>query len=261
VLYQDEDDEDTYTLLQSRASPRLEWRPLPSLSTFAFYRADYDVLNDVKPQVKAALPGAAPHFSTVSGLGFGVDWNETDDFINPTRGWELGGTVEPIGGILGGDVSILRLIGEGRIYQPLGGHFLGTARVRVGAADPLGSTTEVPFYERFWAGGINSVRGYGRRRIGPRADNEPLGGRTLAEASIELRHPITDQLTGLIFLDGGQVSLATFDFPFGDLQYGSGFGVRYASPIGPVGFDVGFPFSPPDGDQHWQVYFSVGRAF
>jgi outer membrane translocation and assembly module TamA len=194
--------------------------------------------------------------------------------------------IEPVGGVLGGDVSFVRLVGEWRAYHLLVGKLLGSVRLRLGAEDPTSGSDEIPLYERFYAGGINSVRGYGRWRVGPLAnelaeaerktlraegkripqslkdvDDEPVGGRTLVETSIELRHPITDTISGVVFFDGGQVSLDSYDFAFDDLQYGTGIGARVRTPIGPLGLDLGFPLDPPKDDPVWQVHVSLGAPF
>ena len=261
LLTEQEEEEDTFTLDRSRFSPRLEWQASDQITGYAFYRIEYDLLSSVSSAVKAALPGAAPSRGVLSGFGFGADWNTTDDLLDPTRGWVTGVTIEPVGDVLGGDFGFLRLIGEGRIYQRLAGGLLGAARVRVGTAEPFPGTREIPLFERFYAGGINSVRGYGRWRIGPLVNDDPIGGRSLAEGSVELRHPITEHVGAAVFLDGGQVSRESYDLPFGRLRYGTGFGVRYRSPVGPLRCDLGFPLEPPDKDQRWQVHVSLGAAF
>src|SRR5262249_757581 len=153
------------------------------------------------------------------------------------------------------------MIGQGQVFQPLWLGLMLAARLRLGAADPLGSTQEIPLYERFYAGGVNSVRGYARRRVGPLVDDDPIGGRTLVETSFELRHPITEKLSGAVFVDGGQVSLDTFDFPFDDLQYGVGFGALYKTPVGPFRVSLGLPPAPPPGHGPWQLQLSVGQVF
>ena len=76
-----------------------------------------------------------------------------------------------------------------------------------------------------------------------------------------LAHPITDTISGVVFFDGGQVALDSWDFPFDDLQYGTGPGVRIKTPIGPLGVDLGFPLDPPPEDQSWQISVSLGAAF
>jgi outer membrane translocation and assembly module TamA len=215
----------------------------------------------VNPRVRALLPDIAPHSGVVSGLGFGADWNTTDDLLDPTRGWVTTGSVEPVGGFLGGKFAFLRLLGEARLYQPLVERFGAALRMRVGAEEPMDGTTDIPLFERLYAGGINSVRGYERRHVGPLVDDDPIGGRSLVETSAELRHPITEKIGAAIFADGGQVSLRTFDFRFDDLRWGFGVGARYKSPVGPLRLDLGFPLEPPDGDAHWQVHVSIGQAF
>ena len=132
----------------------------------------------------------------------------------------------------------------------------------MGQADATGSDKNFPLFERFFAGGEKSVRGYGRRRLGPlTASDDPLGGLSLVEGSIELRRPIWKELTGAVFLDFGQVSRKAYDLPLGDLQFSSGFGIAYSTPVGPVRFDIGFPFKPPRGDRAWQIHFSIGAYF
>ena len=277
LLAEEEDEEDAFTLDRSRLSPRLEWQATDRLTGYAFYRIEYDLLSGVEASVRRKIEGciveegnvnvicrrrgAAPDTGVLSGLGFGADWNATDDLIDPTRGWALGATVEPVGGLLGGDFNFVRMVGDGRFFVPLVGGLLGASRLRLGTAEPFSRHDEVPLFERFYAGGIDSVRGYGRRRVGPLVDDKPIGGRSVVEGSVELRHPITEQLGAAVFVDGGQVSLRSFDFPFDDLRYGAGFGVRYRSPVGPLRVDLGFPLQPPDGDARWQVHVSLGSKF
>jgi outer membrane protein insertion porin family/translocation and assembly module TamA len=265
----DQDDEDPYTLFRTQAGPRLEWRATPRTTGFVFYRVAYDVYENVAAVVGRQIPGAADD-GVVSGLGFGAAWQRTDDVLDPTRGVVTSATVEPVGGFLGGRYAFVRVVGEGRVFQPLVGRLVGTARLRLGAAQPTGGSDVVPLSERFYAGGVNSVRGYVRRHVGiddgpvrrqTLIDDEPIGGQSLVEFSVELRHPITDTLGVAAFVDGGQVARRSFDFPFDDLRYGAGVGVRYRSPVGPLRLDLGVPNDPPAGDRHWQLHFSLGAAF
>ena len=169
-------------------------------------------------------------------------------------------TAEQVG--LGGDFDFYKLQGEAKWYHLLTSQIVFASRLKLGVADPFGRSTEVPLFERFYAGGANSVRGYGRHRLGPlSASDDPVGGRSLVEGSLELRRQFSEKIGGALFLDFGQVSRRSFDLPFDDLRYAAGFGVRYTTPVGPVRLDLGFPFSPPRGDQPWQVHFSIGQFF
>src|SRR5262249_26236755 len=153
----------------------------------------------------------------------------------------------------GGDVHLIRGVAQGAVYYPLGfwGLF-GAARVRLGVVKPIAGDDQVPLFERFYAGGTGSVRGYERRHVGPLADGDPIGGRTLVETSAELRRTIVGKLGGALFVDAGQVGLHDDQLP-GDLQVGVGFGMRYSSPVGPIRLDIGFPLEKPPGDQAWQL--------
>ncbi len=261
VASHDQEDEETYTNDRSRLSPRLEWQVRPWLAAYAFYRIEYDSLSDVNEIVRRAFPAIAPDHGILSGLGFGADLHATDDVVDPTRGWVASTSVEPVGGVLGGDFSFVRMIGEVRRYQPLVGRLGLALRGRLGAAEPTGDDEDVPLFERLYAGGINSVRGYERRHVGPLIGDDPLGGRSLIEGSVELRHPVTERIGAAVFLDAGRVSAASFDWAPDDLRYGAGVGVRYRTPVGPLRLDLGFPFDPPADDAAWQVHVSIGQVF
>src|SRR5262249_42873332 len=174
IFLQEQTVETTYNLLETKMLPRLEWDVTPRLTTYAFYRASLDLLSNVKPAIRLALSGpnqdqSRPSRAVISGLGFGVDWNGTDDLVNPTRG-EIGRfSVDPVG--VGGDVLFLRLIGEGRLYGPLLEQFGAAGRLRLGSMEPIDGSVQIPLYERFYAGGIGSVRGYARHRVGPLASS------------------------------------------------------------------------------------------
>ena len=106
------------------------------------------------------------------------------------------------------------------------------------------------------------MRGYGRRRLGPLSDSDdPLGGLSLLEGSVELRRPIWRDLAGAVFVDFGQVALRPFDVRIANLNFSAGFGLSYKTPVGPVRLDVGFPFQKPPNDRPWQIHFSIGAFF
>jgi outer membrane protein assembly complex protein YaeT len=281
IFLQEQTQDTTYTLNETRVLPRLEWDLTPRLTTYAFYRASLNLLpqGDIATSVRKALPEAHPSRSVTSSLGLGVDLNETDDLVNPTRGGIARFSVEPVGGALGGDIDLIRVIGEGRVYVPLPFEFGAAGRMRLGSQDNTNGSAQIPIFERFYAGGIGSVRGYGRRRVGPLASqllplsvcnahgknfidcDEPVGGKSVVEMSAELRHPVTNTIDVIGFLDAGQVSLRSWDFPLDNLQYGIGVGARYRSVIGPLRVDLGFPLDRRGDDGWWQVYLAVGDTF
>jgi outer membrane protein insertion porin family len=134
---------------------------------------------------------------------------------------------------------------------------------RLGLATPFGSTVAVPASERFFAGGSNTVRGYGEHRLGPvDARGNPTGGAAQLIFNLEWRFPIWRWVSGAVFFDAGQVFAEAKDLSLTDLKPGTGGGIRLITPVGPVRLDVAYPLAQvPDQVQKWRTYFSVGFPF
>lgn len=260
-LSHDQEDEETYLRNVTRLAPRLEHRFSPTLTGFVGYRVEYDKLNDVAGATVLAL-GDVRRQGWLSGPALGLVWNTSDDPFNPKRGHVIALALDQAGAIWGGQYSFYKISAEAKKYIDIGWQTVFASRLKLGLADAIGADKNLPLFERFYSGGEKSVRGYGRRRLGPlSASDDPLGGLSLLEGSLELRRPIWKELNGAVFIDFGQVSTKRFDIPIGDLQFSSGFGVSYATPVGPIRLDIGFPFKPPRGDRSWQIHFSIGAFF
>jgi translocation and assembly module TamA len=198
----------------------------------------------------AALPGS-------------LNYDGSDDLLNPTRGFRLGGRISPELSFQGGTFGYTRAQVDASAYVPLSERIVGAGRLRLGTI--LGAQRDdIAPSRRFYAGGGGSVRGYGYQRIGPRdADNDPVGGRSLAEFSLEARIGLSafGGNFGIVpFLDGG--SLTTSSLPsMKHWQFGAGIGLRYYSSFGPIRLDVGTPLNRQDGDSRVAVTVSLGQAF
>jgi len=262
LFLQEQQDEDGFTVFRTRVMPRLEWQVAPKVSTYLFYRIEYDDLTSVAGSIEQALaPDATPSNAILSGFGVGLDVVDVDDVIDPSEGWSLGVDVEPVGGALGGDVSFVRLGAIGRGWVPLPWRMVVASRLDLGTIEPFAGTDEVPVWERAYAGGTDSVRGYARHRVGPLAVDEPLGGQSWLVGSVEVRRPIWKFLTASVFTDVGHVARESFSLPFDQVQVGVGAGVRVLTPLGPLRLDVGFPTDRRGSDDAWQLHFAVGQAF
>jgi outer membrane protein assembly complex protein YaeT len=260
-LSQEQEDEETFLLNATRFQPRLEHRFSPTLSGFVGYRMEFAKLHDLAPATVRAL-GQIKRDGVLSGPSLGLVWNTTENPFNPQEGEVVSLSADQAGVVWGGDFRFYKLTAEVKKYHRVGGKTVLAGRLKIGFADALGAQTNIPLFERFYAGGEKSVRGYGRRRLGPLSDaDDPLGGLSLIEGSVELRRPLWRELSGALFLDFGQVSLNSSDLPLDDLKFAAGFGVSYTTPVGPLRVDLGFPFDPPRGDRGWQVHFSIGQFF
>jgi len=201
--------------------------------------------------------------NTLLGFPGTINWDNSDDLLNPTSGFRLSAAVTPYTALLGDSSSfVLGRVG-GSAYYPFDedGRYVAAARLAVGSAVG-GKTLNVPADKRFYAGGGGSVRGYGYQEVGPRdPEGDPLGGRSLFEVSAEMRIRVTENIGIVPFLDGGNVYTSEYPDFSENLRWGAGLGVRYITPLGPLRADVGFPLNKRRGDSSWQLYISIGQAF
>jgi translocation and assembly module TamA len=252
----------TYMLNASRFDPHVDYIFSSSLTGSLGYRLEYLKFNQVNSTTIQAI-GGFRRDGILSGPNTSLIFNNTTDLLNPQYGEILsiaGNLSDPT---LGADYRYWRANAEARKYQPLGGKTILAMRLQVGLEDTLnGRIDDVPLSERFYSGGEGSVRGYGLRRIGPLSmNNDPLGGLSLIETAVELRHPLVWNLSGAVFFDCGQVSVHSFDIPVDSLQCGYGPAVSLDTPVGPARVDIGFPTKTPRGDPNYQFYFSIGQFF
>ncbi len=128
----------------------------------------------------------------------------------------------------------------------------------------FGDSPGVPIYERFYAGGANTIRGYRERKVGPRdpTSNVPIGGEAILIFNAEYTLPIVKNLKGAVFYDVGNVWSKVSDFASGNFKSGAGLGVRIKTPIGPIKLDYGFPLDQYPGEKkQGRFHFSMSRAF
>jgi outer membrane protein insertion porin family len=257
----DQEKEDPYVRNVTQFTPRVDHRLSPALTAFFGFRAEYDQLDKISRATIQAIGDIRRH-GVLAGPAAGLVWNTSDDAFNPKKGHVISLTVDQAGAIWGGQYSFFKITGEAKKYIDIGWNTVFASRLKLGLADAIGSDKNYPIFERYFAGGEKSVRGYGRWRLGPLStSDDPVGGLSLVEGSLELRRPIWKELNGAIFVDFGEVSKRAFDPPLGNLKFAAGFGVSYSTPVGPLRLDVGFPFDPPRQDRPWQIHFSIGAYF
>jgi outer membrane protein assembly complex protein YaeT len=257
----EQQEEDTYHRNFGRFLPKFDYQFMPGLSGFVGFRAEYNRLFEISQATEQAL-GSVRKRGWVSGPALGLVWNTTDNPFEPKKGAVLSLTLEQAGAIWGGAYRFYKITGEAKKYFDIGWETILAGKVKLGLGDAIGAEDRFPLFERYYAGGENSVRGYGRRRLGPLSDSDdPLGGLSLLEGSLELRRPIWRDLGGALFIDFGQVATRPFDIRVTNLDFSAGFGFSYKTPVGPVRLDVGFPFQKPPKDRSWQIHFSIGALF
>lgn len=192
-----------------------------------------------------------------------LEWDRTDDALNPNQGLRLKTRLEPFVDVFGGETSFIKgEIAHSQYYRLGDAGVWGLAlRLRLGAI--AGEDLEgVPADERFYAGGSTSIRGYPYQSVGPLVDDDPLGGRSVAETSIELRRRLTKTIGLVAFVDAGSAFASAWPDFSDSLRWSAGIGARYFTPIGPIRVDVAVPLNRRDDvDDSFQFYISIGQAF
>ena len=196
----------------------------------------------------------------IGALPSSLNYDGSDDLLNPTKGFRLGGRISPELSLQGQVFGYTRAQIDASVYRPVTSRVVLAGRTRIGSI--LGAPRDaVAPSRRFYAGGGASVRGYGFQDIGPRdPNNDPVGGRSLAEFSLEARVRAFGNFGVVPFLDAGNIYTSTLP-RFTGMRFGTGIGVRYYSNFGPIRVDVGTPINPQRGDPRVAVYVSLGQAF
>jgi outer membrane protein assembly factor BamA len=221
------------------------------------------------------IPELGREFINPSRLIFadgGVSFDNTDSLFQPTRGSTINLSHQVGLPVLGGEYAYQRTTLLITHYLEVRDGWVLAGKLLPGVIFGYGGENDrVPLFQRLFAGGANSVRGYERRQLGPKDDPqsfgqernpEPVGGRALLETSVELRFPLRGNLSGAAFVDAGNVWSDPDELSLGDLKYSPGAGIRYRTPVGPIRLDVAHRMSSDeDFLPKWVFHISIGSAF
>ncbi len=241
-------------------------------------------------------------YTMLSSVGASLAWDSRNSTTLPNKGGriELSGTLT--GGPVGGQASFYKMELRGAWYFPglAKGHIIEVL-ARTGAGKAFDDTYDIPFYQRYYLGGLYSLRGYQYRDIGPKQHTlygydytgtvwEPVGGDTYWFGSVEYSVPVIERLRLAAFYDIGMVYSDPFSYhttfnPAPDLiarqtgqprasdaagynngPYASdfGFGIRINLPIGPLRLDYAIPLTHDnltDGKGRFQFGVGYTREF
>ena len=208
--------------------------------------------------------------NTVRGaLGYSRDTRDSIYF--PSRGYllEIGGEA----GLPGGDIKYYRLQNKFQYLRPVWGPIVFSGNIELGYAGGYGGKP-LPFFKNFYAGGVDSVRGFLQSSLGPRdigtlanpGTGEFLGGTKRFVTNFELLFPMpgvkTDKSVRIsAFIDAGNVFGAGEKITFRDLRSSFGVAVSWFSPVGPLKFSLAKPIKIKEGDRPERFQFLLGRAF
>jgi outer membrane protein insertion porin family len=174
---------------------------------------------------------------------------------------------------------------SGRWHYPLlkdpkwGGAYVlalgGSVGYGIGLAERNNGKKDLPIFERYFLGGINSIRGFAERSIGPRepsdcstdengqtvcTSTDVVGGERSLVINAEILFPIMEEygIRGVAFFDMGNAVGDVESFNFSSMRRSVGAGVRWMSPFGPLRVELGFPLKKHSDDETSVLGFSIG---
>lgn len=226
-----------------------------------YLRETYQVQQDAEQTEGVDLPvDMAPEQTTQLVLpGYALQYLTKDAPLNITHGNYLRAGIQVGRDGFGSDIDIVKITAEAKFIRTFGKHRF-MLRAETGAID-TNSFTEVPASLRFYAGGDQSVRGFGYREIAPDDDDifnpatglrENAGAKYLATAGTEYAYRVADKWRAAAFFD---IGTATNEFNQ-DPAIGVGPGAHWLSPIGPVRFYIARGFSQTENT--WRFHFMLG---
>ena len=267
-----------YTKLAYGGDIKAGYQISDTLNTFLMYKLEQTTIlkesfalqrtRDLYPELVTTAN------STTSSVTASISRNATDYKVDPSSGMTNSLSIEYAG--LGGTTRFVRSIAKTAQFFPVG---FGTVFMIQGTLGHIQDTgAKIPLDEKFYLGGINTLRGYGSRTVSPfksTEQNDPvtgvitgtqrvyLGGDTEAIFNAEYLLPLIKEagLKGVLFFDAGN-SVDGIGNAFSTLRTSYGFGIRWFSPIGPLRLEYGKPLNPRKGvDGSSRLEFSIGNFF
>ncbi len=200
-----------------------------------------------------------------SSITTALERDSTDHPFLPTRGMVSMASVQWASPVLGGESNFMKAEVHHAIFVPLFWKFVGYVRGEFGYINILGAddNTSVPLYDRYFLGGINSLRGFKWATVGPYDGPYIIGGTNYGLGTVELLFPLIESIgmRGVFFFDAGNAFLTMQDFKISDFRTDAGAGIRWNSPLGPLRIEWGYNLDPQPGESQYQFQFSAGAFF
>lgn len=226
----------------------------------------------ISNQISSFVANHGTHFQQLD-LKTGYTRDGRDKAIFPTSGMLQTFFVDFFAPLSSGSLTYYSLNYHAKWYQPLYEQFILLTKADLGYGNGLHGASDYPFYRNYYAGGIDSVRGYQGYTLGPRdSNNKPFGGNVLADGSLGLIFPnfLSDNLRTSVYFDVGNVYSTLNNRGFGGgssdsgpLRYSTGIEADWLTPFGPIRLSLAKALNrqKQSGDQLEAFQFAMGANF
>lgn len=253
---------DDFTKDSKGGSIKIGYSFSSELSAYVGYRYDDTKLEDLSEDV-AQIILESKDINITSAFQLGAIYDSRNRYFLPTKGWYHKLETEFAGEYFGGESNFFKIEGEHQVYFPifkLTGHVvLGYGYITEGGAK------KVPVYERFFLGGLRSVRGFKYGDISPTdpKTGDKIGGTRMFYLQTETIFPLLKNinLNGVVFFDMGNVWDLKTGFQSSDLRKSVGFGLRWLSPFGPLRIEWGYNIDRKPDEDSSNFNFQIGGEF
>jgi outer membrane protein insertion porin family len=190
-----------------------------------------------------------------------IRYDTRDSFIRPRKGILSSLFVDVSKGIRNSLDNFFKYRYDVRLYTTPLDRLTFAWLGRAGYIDPFGPAERIPDDQLFYLGGTSDVRGFKENMLRIDPDGSPAGGRSMAAGSVEARIDLGRNVEFTLFYDVGYVGSTYVESVSDDTRSSVGAGLRYITPVGPIGFLYGIKLEPEAGESPGRLHFSIGYTF
>ena len=236
-------------------------RPLNNLlRTTFFYELSHVETYNVQPDIILSREDTGTLL--ISSIVPSILYDSRDNPFDPHIGILSGMSLKIASKFLLSETDFVKITGYFNDYVSILDYLTLAFSIRSGAAYGIREIDGLPIVERFFLGGLNTIRGFKRDEVGPKSSKgSPTGGNFFCLSNIETRIDIGSGFGAIVFFDIGNVLLDIIDIDIEQFRKSAGLGVRYMTPVGPFRLDYGYKLDRRPFETMGEFHFSLGHTF
>jgi len=238
--------------------PRIETGLILQIENRSVYSTEDDALVFVTDEFGNILEVTDRSFASLAHY---IQYDSRDSLIRPKKGIYANLSIEPTKGFDTDLDDFIRVKGDLRgLVSPLPRLTLA-AMIKAGYLNPLNESGMVSTDQLLYLGGASTVRGFEENLLRRNELGNPVGGRSSLCGSLEGRIDLVGNLELTLFVDAGRLSDLQTAGVSDDVRFSAGLGLRYITPIGPMGLVYGYKLNREPGESAGRIHIAIGYTF